>query len=153
MTKANRPIAFWIIVIFFILFLAMLIMGQTTALFNYDFTVKFGFQESAEKVSEFGVQVNRAFGAGDTLIYIPLIVISLIGLFLRKRWSLLTTAAAMGISAYWASTCMFMLIFLKGVSGYNFIPSLQYWITMSVYIIFGILGLLYLVFKGENLIR
>jgi hypothetical protein len=32
-------------------------------------------------------------GAGDTVVYVPLMLVSLAGLFLRKRWSLLTTAA------------------------------------------------------------
>jgi len=111
MTGTNRPIAFWIIIGFFVLSLVMLLMGQTMAVFNYDLAVQLGLQESVEEVSEYGVQVNRAFSAGDTLIYLPLMAVSLIGLFLRKRWSLLTTAAVMGISAYWAITYILMLIF------------------------------------------
>lgn len=153
MTRTKRPIAFWIIIVFFVLSLVMLLMGQTMAVFNYDFAVQLGLQESVEEVSEFGVQVNRAFGAGDTLIYIPLMAVSLIGLFLRKRWSLLTTAAVMGISAYWAITYILMLIFLKGVPGYSLVPGLEYWLAMAIYIIFGVWGLLYLIFRGDRLTR
>jgi len=153
MTRAKHPLAFWIIIVFFVLFLVMLLMGQTTAVFNYDFAVQLGLQESVGEVSEFGVQINRAFGAGDTLVYIPLMAVSLVGLFLRKRWSLLTTAAVMGISAYWATAVVFMLVFLKGVSGYNLVPGLEYWSIMAIYIIFGVWGLFYLIFRGDRLIR
>lgn len=38
--------------------------------------------------------MNRAFGASDTMIYIPLIIVSLIGLFSKKRWSLFQFPAA-----------------------------------------------------------
>ncbi|MFQ5855284.1 MAG: hypothetical protein ACE5LU_06540 [Anaerolineae bacterium] len=153
MTRTTRTVAFWIIVVFFVLSLVMLLMGQTMAVFNYDFAVQLGLQESVEDVGEFGVQINRAFGVGDTLIYIPLMTVSLVGLFMRKRWSLLTTAAVMGISAYWAITVVFMLVFLKGVAGYSLTPGLEYWVVVGIYIVIGIWGLFYLIFRGGRLIE
>ena len=148
----TRPFAFWIITGFLSLSLVLLLMGQTMAIINYDFAVQLGLQEDIKDVGSYGVQVNRAFGAGDTIVYIPLIAISIIGLFLRKRWSLLTAAAAMGISAYWATTIVFMLIFLPGTPGYALEPGVEYWFFMAAFIIFGVWGLLYLVFRGEKLI-
>jgi len=127
-------------------------MGQTMALVNYDFAVQLGLQEDIKEVGSFGVQVNRAFGAGDTIVYIPLIAISIIGLLLRKRWSLLTTAAAMGVSAYWATTILFMLIFLEGTPGYYLEPGVEYWLFMAAFIIFGVWGLFYLMFRGDKLL-
>lgn len=131
MTSTKRPIAFWVIIVFLIVSIVLLLMGQTMAIFNYEFTVQLGLQESVREVSAFGVQINRAFGVGDTLIYIPLIVISLIGLFLKKRWSLVTTVAVMGISAYWATTVAFMLGFLRGVPNYNLVPGAEYWLFIG----------------------
>ncbi len=148
----TRPFAFWIITGFLSLSLVLLLIGQTMAIINYDFAVQLGLQEDIKDVGSYGVQVNRAFGAGDTIVYIPLIVISIIGLILRKRWSLLTAAAAMGISAYWATTIVFMLIFLPGTPGYALDPGVEYWFLMAAFIIFGVWGLLYLVFRGEKLI-
>ena len=103
-------------------------MGQTMALVNYEFAV------------------------GDTIVYIPLIAISIIGLLLRKRWSLLTTAAAMGVSAYWATTILFMLIFLEGTPGYYLEPGMEYWLFMAAFITFGVWGLFYLIFRGDKLL-
>jgi len=98
------------------------------------------------------VQINRAFGAGDTFVYIPLMAISLVGLFLKKRWSLVTTGAVMGISAYWAATVAFMLLFLRGVPNYNLDPGPQYWLFIGAYIIFGVWGVVYLIFRGDSIV-
>jgi len=152
MDDTKRCLAFWAITGFLSISLLLLLMGQTMALVNYDFAVQLGLQEDIKEVGSFGVQVNRAFGAGDTLVYIPLIAISIIGLLLRKRWSLLTTAAAMGVSAYWATTILFMLIFLEGTPGYYLEPGVEYWLFMAAFIIFGVWGLFYLIFRGDKLL-
>ena len=152
MTSAKRPISFWVIIVFLIVSMILLLMGQTMAIFNYEFAVKLGLQEDVKEVSEFGVQINRAFGAGDTFVYIPLMGISLVGLFLKRRWSLVTTAAVMGISAYWATTVAFMLVFLGGVPNYNLVPGPEYWLFIGAYIIIGVWGVLYLIFRGNSII-
>lgn len=152
MTNAKRSIPFWIVIVFLAVSMLLLILGQTMAIFNYNFAVSLGLQEDVKEVGEFGVQLNRAFGAGDTFVYIPLIAISIVGLVLKKRWALITTAAVMGISAYWATTVAFMLWFLIGVPNYSFIPGLEYWVFISAYIVFGVWGVFYLIFRGDKII-
>jgi hypothetical protein len=149
----KRPTAFWIIVVFLVLSIALLVTGQTLAVFNYDLTVKLGLQESLAQVGEFGVQVNRAFGASDTIVYIPLIIISLVGLLLRKRWSLLTTAALAGVSVYWSVTIIFYFLFLPGTHGYNYVPGLEIWLFVGSYAVFGVWALCYLLFRTDALLR
>jgi hypothetical protein len=153
MPREKRPAAFWIICLFLTLSVIVLLLGQTTALVAYDFAVRLGLQESAQEVTEFGVAMNRAFGVSDTAIYLPLIVLSLVGLVSRKRWALATTAAAMGISAYWAVTMAFVLVFAGGVPGYHLVPGIEYWIPLGAYMVFGIWGILYLAFRSETLIH
>lgn len=152
MVAAKRPFAFWCVTGFLCIALVLLLMGQTMSLIDYELAVQLGLQEDITEVSMYGVQVNRAFGAGDTIIYVPLIALSIIGLVLKKRWSLVTTAAVMGISAYWTTTIVFMLIFLPGTPGYALQPGMEYWIFMAAFIIFGVWGLLYLMFRGEKLL-
>jgi hypothetical protein len=152
MASGKRPISFWVITVFLIASIVLLLLGQTMAIFNYEFAVKLGLQEDVKEVSEFGVQINRAFGAGDTFVYIPLMAISLVGLFLKRRWSLVTTAAVMGISAYWATTVVFMLFFLPGVPNYHLVPGPEYWLSIGAYIIIGVWGIMYLIFRGDNII-
>jgi hypothetical protein len=153
MPNARRPIAFWIIVVFLSISIILMLMGQTIAVFNYDFTASLGLQESVGDVSEFGVQVNRAFGAGDTVVYIPLMVVSLVGLFLKKRWSLLTAAAVGGVSAYWSVTIIFIFLFLPGVPGYDYVPGSEIWFFVGTYTAFGVWSLFYLLFRGDALLR
>jgi len=153
MTGTGRSIGFWVIIVFLAASIVLMLMGQTMAVFNYDLTVRLGLQERPEDMTDFGVQVNRAFGAADTVVYIPLILISLIGLTLRKRWSLLVTAAFFGASAYWTVTVTFMLVFLPGVPGYSNVPGPEIWLFIGTYMVVGVVGLLYIVFRGEELLR
>jgi len=153
MPGKDRPAAFWIFVVFFALSIVLLLMGQTISVFNYDLTVRFGLQESPEQVSTFGVQVNRALGAADTVVYIPLLIVSLVGLWMKKRWSLLTTAAAVGVSAYWSINVSFLFLFLPGTSGYSHRPGPEIWSFVGAYIVFGVWGILYLIFRGEKLLK
>jgi hypothetical protein len=149
----KRPVAFWVIVIFHALSATLLLIGQTTAMFAYDFAVRIGLQESLEEVTAFGVQMNRAFGAGDTFVYIPLILIALFGLLMRKRWALVVNAAVMGISLYWTVTMTALMIFARVVPGYQLRPGPDYWVFIGSFVIFGAWGLLYIVFRGDRLLR
>jgi len=63
MSEEERPVAFWIICVFLALSVVVLLLGQTTSFFAYDFAVRLGLQESVEDVTKFGVEMNRAFGA------------------------------------------------------------------------------------------
>jgi hypothetical protein len=130
-----------------------MLMGQTLGVFNYDLAARLGLQEKPEEMTDFGVQVNRAFGAADTVVYLPLIVISMVGLILRKRWSLLVTAAFFGASAYWTVTVTFMLLFLPGVTGYSNVPGPEIWLFIGTYMVVGVLGLFYLIRRGDELLR
>jgi hypothetical protein len=134
----GRPAGFWLILVVFLISVLLLFIGQTMAVLNYDFAVSIGMQEDVREISEFGVAVNRAFGAGDTLVYIPLILFSIVGLILRKRWTLIVSAAVMGISAYWTATSAVMFWFLEGVPNYSFHPGAEYWSIMMFYFLFGL---------------
>lgn len=153
MASSGRPAAFWFLFVFLVVSIVLMLAGQTLGVFDYELAERLGLQEKSEEMTEFGVQVNRAFGAADTVVYIPLMIASMIGLWLRKRWSLLTTAAFFGASAYWTATVSFMLIFLPGVPGYSNVPGPEIWLFIGVYMATGVFGLLYLLVRGEDLIR
>jgi len=153
MTGAGRSCGFWVIVVFLAVSIVLMLMGQTLGVFNYDLAARLGLQEKPEEMTDFGVQVNRAFGAADTVVYLPLIVISMVGLILRKRWSLLVTAAFFGASAYWTVTVTFMLLFLPGVTGYSNVPGPEIWLFIGTYMVVGVLGLFYLIRRGDELLR
>lgn len=152
MSSARRPVGFWVIVVFLAASIVLMLIGQTTSVFNYDLAVRLGLQESMEEVGDHGVQVNRAFGVADTIVYIPLMIASLVGLFLRKRWSLVTTSGVVGISAYWSVTVGVMLVFLPGVAGYRYVPGPEVLVFIGAYMVFGVWGLFYLICRGDALL-
>jgi len=150
---SGRSAAFWFLFVFLAISIVLMLAGQTLGVFNYELASRMGLQEKAEEMTEFGVQVNRAFGAADTVVYIPLMVVSMIGLWLRKRWSLLTTAAFFGASAYWTATVTFIFLFLPGVPGYSNVPGPEIWLFIGTYMVAGIFGLFYLIWRGDELLR
>lgn len=152
MVSTKRPLAYWIIVAFLALSTVLMLIAQTTPVFDYELAVRLGFQNGADKISEFGVQVIRAFCVGDTLVFIPLTLISLIGLLLRKRWSLFATASVTGISIYWVVAYGFMVAFLNGQPGYHVVLGVPDWIIMGAYALFGVWALLYLMLRGDRLL-
>jgi hypothetical protein len=151
-TREKRSVAFWVVSVFLLLAVAVLLLGQTSALFAYDFAVALGLQESVDRVGPFGVEVNRAFGASDTFVYIPLMVVALIGLVRRRRWALPMAAAVMGISVYWAVTIAAMMLFLGGVPGYDLVPGLEYWVFLGIFIAIGTWGVFYIAVRGDRLL-
>ncbi len=153
MPNQARPLVFWILVTFQALSVPLLLMGQTMAVFDYGLTVRLGLQESPEQVGEFGVQMNRAFGVGDTVAYIPLMLASLVGLWLRRRWALLVTAAVAGVSVYWSVTIGCVLLFQPGTPGYSYVPGPEIWVFVGAYLVFGIWSFVYLLRCGERLVE
>ena len=72
MPSDHRRGAFWIIVVNLAASIVVMLSGQSLAVFDHDLVVRLGLQESLEEVGEYGVEVNRAFGARDTGVSIPL---------------------------------------------------------------------------------
>lgn len=151
MSDAKRSPAVWVIICFLILSVVPLLLGQTTSLFAYEFAVGIGLQESIDEVTAFGVEMNRAFGVADTVVYIPLMVVALVGLRRKKRWAVPITAAVMGISVYWSLTMTALLLFARDVPGYTLVPGIEYWVFLGAHVIFGVLGIIYLAFRGHDL--
>lgn len=149
----NRPAAYWIIVFFLGASILLMLAGQTTGVFNYDLAVSWGLQEKPDEMTELGVEINRAFGAADTAVYIPMMVVSLVGLVSRKRWAVITLAAFFGVSLYWTATVTFFFLFAPTVPGYSNIPAPEIWLFIGVYFVAGFLGIIYLAGRGEELVR
>lgn len=143
MKTTKRPVAYWFVMSFLALSTLLLLLGHTLSVFDYGHTLSLGLQEGVGGGGAYGVLVNRAFGAGDMAVYIPLILLTMTGLALKRRWAQVSTAAAMGTSVYWTVTLAFMMWFLVGV------PGLDY----ALFLVFGIWRLIYLMCRGERLLN
>ena len=150
MSKRKR-IGFWIMMIVGILLLLMLILGQMMAFINYDFAVSLGLQESKDIIGEMGIAVNKGFGVGDTIIYIPLLVFGLMGLWFRKMWGVFAMVSALAITAYWPMVSIFLLLYARGTPGFNFTDFASYAIMLTLITLYGLWGLWYL-YKNRKIL-
>jgi len=147
----KRTVGFWVVMAMGIPLLVLLLVGQTMSFINYQFTVSIGLQEAREVIGDMGVAMNKGFGLGDTIIYLPLLATGLIGLWLRKAWGVFSMAAAMAITAYWPMVCIFILIFAQGTPGFYFNRYPSYTILLTLLTLYGLWGLGYLYKNRQKL--
>ncbi|SFM29348.1 hypothetical protein [Methanolobus profundi] len=95
---------FWLFLSIGIILTLLFLSGQTFSLIDYDMTVSLGLQESVEEVGEVGIAWANGFAFADTILYIPLLIIGIIGLLKRMDWGLYSMFAAMAITVYWRSS-------------------------------------------------
>jgi hypothetical protein len=139
----KRTVGFWVIMVTGILAMMMFFLGQTLALFFYDFTVSLGLQESKEVVTEMGVALNKGFAVSDTIIYLPLFAVGLIGLWKRTIWGVFAMAGVFAITAYWPIVCWSTLFFAKGIPGFTFQQFTSYSILLGGLTLYGVWGFWY----------
>lgn len=147
----KRTVGFWVVMIVGILLLLMLILGQMMAFINYDFAVSIGLQESKDIIGEMGIAVNKGFGVGDIIIYTPLMVFGLIGLWFRKTWGVFAMVSALAITAYWPMVSIFLLLYARGTPGFNFTNFASYTIMLTLITLYGLWGLWYL-YKNRKIL-
>ncbi len=140
----NNKIKFWILIFVGILLSIIYILGQSMSLIDYNFTVSIGLQEPVEEVTEIGVALNKGFGLGDTLVYIPLLVLGLIGMIKRKFWGFLSMSGALAITVYWPIVGLSTVFFAKNAPEFNFTDYTSYSIILPLISFYGLWGLLYI---------
>lgn len=142
MKKNNkRGSGFWILICTGILLNIVYLLGQTMAIISYDFPVSLGLQEHPDAISELGVAMNKGFGFGDTLIYIPLFIIGIVGMFKRTQLGYFTMFGALAITAYWPVVSLSTVYYAKGTPGWNFTNYASYTILLTLIALYGIWGM------------
>lgn len=147
----KRLPGFWALFVLALPILLMLIFGQTMAVIYYELAVTLGLQEPVDVVGKTLVAVNRGFGLGDTLIYLPLMLFALIGLWFRKKWGIIVMAAAFGITAYWPLVCLFILYYAKGTPGNSVTAYSLYTLILTAISAYGLWRLWYIHKYRNNL--
>ena len=148
--SSRNSIGFWTLEGLGLLLCGFLLVGQTGALIDYDLTVSLGLQEPAREITEIGVVFNKAFGAADTFVYLPLLLIGLVGFWLRRKWGVIALAAALGITAYWPIVSLYALYGAIGTPGFSFSNHTLYTAILVPVFVYGLWGLVYLLRGGRS---
>lgn len=149
----KRPSGFWILLGIGILLNIFYLIGQTMAFINYDFTVAMELQEPAEEITAIGVAFNKGFGFGDTIFYIPIFLMGIVGLLKRKEYGLYAMAGAMAVTVYWPAVTLSTLYFAKGDEGFYFTDYLTYSIVLPLISLYGLWGLFFVFRNRKRLIQ
>ena len=145
----KRNIGFWILISIGILLSLMFLVGQTLSLFNYDLTVKLGLQESVEEIGKVGIAYAKGFAFGDTIFYIPLLIIGIIGLIKRKSWGLYSMFGSLAITVYWPVVHLFTISIERTAITLTPEKYISYSIILPLIAIYGLWGMWYL-YKNQE---
>jgi hypothetical protein len=149
----KRTTGFWFLTGFGVFLTILYVLGQTMAVINYDFAVSIDLQEPVNEITEIGVALNKGFGFGDTVIYIPLFVIGIIGLLKRTALGLFAMLGAMAVTVYWPVVSLSTVMFAKGATGWYFTDYRSYSIVLSLIALYGIWGFIFLYKNRKNLVK
>lgn len=151
-TARQRSLGFWILTGIGAVLNIFYLLGQTMTIINYDFTVTHGLQESQKEITAVGIALNKGFGFGDTLFYIPLFIAGIIGLFKRKAWAIYFMFGAMAITIYWPIVSLATLFYAQSTPGWSFTDYTSYSIILSMIVIYGVWSLYFLYLNRNELV-
>ncbi len=149
----KRSTGFWFLIGIGILLNIIYLLGQTMAIVNYGFTVSIDLQEPVSEITQIGVAINKGFGFGDTVFYIPLFIIGIIGLFKKSAFGLYAMFGAMAVTVYWPVVSLATLFYAKGAPGWHFTDYTSYTVTLSLIAIYGLWGFWFLYKNSGKLVK
>lgn len=123
------------------LLLAYLIYAQGIAAFGYELGVRMGTQEPAETITEVGTAFFYGFALADLLIYIPILMLGLIGHIRSTPRGRIVFAAGLGITVYWPVVCLITVVDARDASGWSLVDETAYWIVLPLIALWGLWGL------------
>ena len=140
----TRKKSYWFIIIFSSILLLFLIVGQSFSLIDYNYIVSIGLQESSEEVTKVGIAWLKAFAIGDTLAYIPLLILGIIGMVKKSKWGYISMFASLAISVYWPIVNLSAIYLAKNDINLNADKYVSFSIVLPIISIYGLWGMFYL---------
>jgi len=136
--------SFWMLIAIAAVLVILFLAGQSLGVFNYELAVAIGMQESENEIGKIGIAFAKGFGFADTVLYIPLFLMGIIGLLKNKRWGKYAMFAALAISVYWPIVHLYAIFIDKTAITLHPEKYIYYPIILSLIIIYGLWGMLYL---------
>ena len=125
----KRDSSFWFIQIPGWVLLVYLVYAQAIPAFDYELGVRMGTQEPADQITEVGKAFWVGFALGDLLVYIPLLLLGLIGHWKDTRWAPWVFGAALGITVYWPVVVLAAALDARDAAGWK-VDDGPYWIVL-----------------------
>lgn len=147
----KKGVGFWILISIGLLLLVFLLVGQTFSLINYEAAVAYGLQETVQEIGEVGIAFAKGFAFADTLVYIPLLLLGIVGLLKRKKWGIYLMFASCAISVYWPLVHLYAIYIEKNAIVLDPKKYISFPITLSLIIIYGLWGMWYL-YKNQKVL-
>lgn len=130
-----------------------LMVGQTFSLIDYDWAVSLGLQESEKEVGKVGITFAKGFAFGDSIFYLPILILGIIGLLKRKKWGFYLMFGSLAISVYWPIVHLYAIYIGRNVLALQPDKYVSFPITLSLIISYGLWGMWYLYKNQKNLIK
>ena len=122
----------------------MLVAGQTFSLIDYDLTVSLGLQESAAEITDAGIAFAKGFAFGDTVLYIPLFVLGIVGLLKQRPWGFFSMFGALAVTAYWPAVNLFAVYAGRDTMHLAADKYISYSILLPLIALYGLWGMWFL---------
>ena len=81
-------------------------------------------------ITSVGAAFWYGFALGDLVVYIPLLVLGLVGHWRRRAWSRVVLGGALGITVYWPVVCLAAVVAARGAPGWELEGESAYWMVL-----------------------
>lgn len=150
MKTKRRSIGFWTLQVPGWLLLIWLVYAQGISALSYEFGVAMGTQEPVERITQVGVAFWYGFAFADLIVYLPLLLVGLIGHLRGTNWGRVSFAAALGISVYWPLVSLAALVDARDAPGWEIGDERPYWLVCLLVAAWGAVGLWLLMRHPNN---
>lgn len=137
----DRRSTFWAVQVpgWFLAF--YLIYAQGIPAIDYEVGVRMGTQEPAAVVTEVGVAFWKGFALADLIVYIPVLMIGLVGFWRAAIWGRVLLAAALGITVYWPVVVLVAAFNARNAVGWHLADTAAYWTVLPIIALWGAFSL------------
>jgi hypothetical protein len=143
--EQQQGFRFWSVQVPGWLLLLYLVVAQGIAALDYGLGVAMGTQESADTITDVGTAFWYGFAFGDLLVYIPLLLVGLVGHLRAARWGRAMLAAALGVTIYWPVVCLAAVVRARDAAGWDLPGEAAYWAVLPPIALWGLWGLFVIV--------
>ena len=142
--KYKKDVGFWALILVATVLFVFLIIGQTLSVIDYDLALNLGLQESEEEIGKVGIAFAKGFAFADTIFYVPILVLGILGLLKGKKWGAVLMLAALGITVYWPIVHLYAIYIDTEAITLNQEKYISFPIVLGLIIIYGLWGIYYL---------